>query len=636
MTNVSTLRQFTALLIFSLQILTVQSASAQFRFSQPSGSEVFYVQAPASSGINQMILQPVVTPANIPEGQNSLIGHLWPNSASYTLETKAVKPIVQPDLSLGLQYKYSFNLGVTARSPQGNAMAIPTGWYQLQLAVIRKSRIDIDGVKESPYDRYVTSTSTFIKVSGNSFGHIVNLRFDRLEDTATEHHLYVELIPLKTECSAGTHGDPEAKVPCINEKNGKPDPLNSILEPNPNFRTYLIEMPFLPYQALPGKVRDAEDINDEPLPWLESSLTRYILKAQTDQAKKKKAARPQTAQKHAQDERLTMASTDDLVFAHVKPLLEKMMSERATGILKIDSTYRPLLIALCTELANRNQSTAVFGRYLKGNQQRAREAQIMRCSNQPESMLRITRITHLGKPVADEVKRILQRPLGYTISANYMSNRSASVDHMNTFTFKVPYLAKLLEHGGIGMNHTVNYANSRSQAENGVGSMAVSLDFNYMALAIPVVGSQTCLDVRASDPRYPWIFDSDKNSKNGFYVCAPPTNEKIVVSEVYAHAFERCKVTNMMTCDSLSQSVNIPMRGDRDISQFFYQIRKHIIPDHRNMPEPFQDMNTANGYFNNTPLSGQMQVITPIEFPYDKVPSFLQLVFDVNRAETFQ
>lgn len=635
MTNLSTLRHLTALSLLTLQILTAQSASAQFRFGPSAGSEVFYVQAPASTGANQMILQPVITPANIPDGQIGLVGHLWPRMTSYTLETKSVKPIVQSDLSLGLQYKYSFVFDLTARTPQGKSMAIPEGWYQLQIAVVRKSRADVEGVRENPYDRYVTSTSTFVKVNGNSFGHIVTLRFPRLEDTAMEHHLYVEMIPLKTECSSSNNADPEAKSPCINEKNGKPDVLDSILEPNPNFKTYLIEMPFLPYQALPGKVRDADDINEEPLPWLESSLTRYILKAQSYQARTRKASRPATAQKHALDEQLSMASTEDAAYSGVKALLEKMLATRTVGTLKIDNSFKPLLMVLCTELANRNKSSIPYYPTLRGLQARAREAQIQRCASFPEKFLRITRITHLGKPVADEVKRIAQRPLAYTISANYMANRSASVDQMNTFTFKIPYVAKLLDQIGISANHTVNYANSRSHAANGVGSMAVSLDFNYMALAIPVVGSQTCLDVRATDSNLTWLYDGAKNSKNGYYLCAPVSNDKMVVSEVYAHAFERCKATTMMDCNSLTQSVNLSMRGDRDISQFFYEVRKNITPDHNNMPSPFGEMGSAPAFFNNTPTSGQMQIITPIEFPNDKVPSIATLVFDLQHTENF-
>jgi hypothetical protein len=636
-TNLSSARHLTALFLISFQIFTAQSASAQFRLAPPTGAEVFYVQAPASTSANTVILQPVITPPQLLDSQLGQIGHLWPRMTSYTLETEAVEPFVQPDMSLGLQYNYSFTFDLTARNSQGKAIAIPEGWYQLQIAVVRKSRGNIDGVTENPYERYVTSTSTFVKVANNSFGRKISLRFSRLEDTAAEHHLYIELIPLKEECQENTAAG-ERKFPCITEKNGKPDPLNSILEPNPNFKTYMMEMPFIAYQPLPAKVRDADDLNDQPLPYIENSLTLYIVKAQAYRARHKRAFQPQTATQHAQDERLPLVNSTDKNFESVKPLLDQLLNARAIGTLKIDSSYAPLLAALCTELALRNKTTAKIlqpGGRFASLESKARNAQIRLCTQRPEKYLRITRITHLGKPVTEQVKRILQRPLAYTVSANYMANRSSSLDSYNTFNFKIPYVSKLLDQIGFGYTHTVNLGNSRSHSANGISSMSVLMDFNYMALAIPVLGSQTCLDIRAIDRSLGWIYDVSANSNNGIYLCAPATEQKIVVNEVYAHAFERCRITTMMGCDSLSQSVNIPMRGDRDISQFFYEVRKGVTPDHNNLVSVFGDMASAAPYFNNTPTTGQMQVITPIEFPQEKVPSFFDLVTDVTRSEKF-
>lgn len=636
-TNLSPARHLTALFLIAFQIFTARSASAQFRMSPPTGAEVFYVQAPAGAAANTVILQPVITPIEILESQFGQIGHLWPRMTAYTLETESVEPFIQPDMSLGLQYNYAFTFDLTARNSQGKAMAIPEGWYQLQMAVVRKSRGNIDGANENPYDRYVTSTSTFVKVANNSFGRKISLRFPRLEDTAAEHHLYVELIPLKEECKKAS-GSGERTFPCIAEKNGKPDPLSSILEPNPNFKTYLMEMPFIAYQPLPAKVRDADDLNDQPLPYLENSLTLYIVKAQAYRARQKRALPPQDAARHAQEQGLPLVSSGDKNFESVKPLLDKLFTARAMGTLKVDSSYSPLLIALCNELALHNGATAPLLRAGGGFgslQAKVRKAQIQLCAKRPEKYLRLTRVTHVGKPLTEQVKRILQRPLAYTVSSNYMSNRSSSLDSYNTFNFKIPYVSKLLDQIGLGYTHTVNLGNSRSHSANGISSMAVLMDFNYMALAIPVVGSQTCLDVRAVDRSLPWVYDLSPGAKNGIYLCAPISDQKIVVTEVYAHAFERCRLTTMMGCDSLSQSVNIPMRGDRDISQFFYEVRKGVTPDHNNLVAVFGDMASAVPYFNNTPVTGRMQVIAPVEFAQQKVPSFFDLVVDVGRSEKF-
>ncbi len=630
-TNLGPARHLTALLLISISGFMFSTAQAQVRPSMTQGQpELLYVQAPSWSASQPALNQPVVAPMAVAEGQWDQIGHLWPRLVSYSLETNSVEPYVQPDMRIGMQYNYSFNFELSARNSNGKALPIPDGWYQLQIVVIRKSRetIRTKAAPENPLERYVTSTSMFLRVANGSFGRKVSLRFPDIVATSLKHHLYVELIPLKDECEKS----PEqggGKFPCIQlNKKGEPDPLASVLEPRSDYKTYLVEMPFIPYMSSGGKIRDADDIANEPLPFTDDSLTRFIVRAQMYRGRLQMArTRSVSPAEHAANENITLESSEAPIFAPIKSQLLNLLNARALGNLKVTEDYGSLFASLCTELANRNQDRNQLRYYpgLISLQKRALAVQIKRCQAEPQKFLRLTRILHVGKPIASEVKRILQKPMVYTLMANYMSNRSSSVDTFTGFSIKPPaIIAKFLDQIGIGTGHTVNYANSRSLAESGIASMSTTIDFNYLALDIPTIGSQQCLEVRAIKESFSPFFDSSPGAKNGFYICAPVSTEKINVAEVYAHAFERCRDTTMMDCDTLTQSVNVPMRGDREISEFFYAIRRGVSPDHNNMITPFGDIEGASRYFANIPTNGAMQVITPIEFPREIVPSFIQ------------
>lgn len=535
---------------------------------------------------------------------------------------------------MGVQGRYNFSFEIGARAASGAPQAIPSGWYQLQLVVIRKSLKDVVGHEtENPWDLFVTSTSTFLHVNGGSIEETLPLRFNDVRDAATKHHLFVELIPLNEECKRETGSGTET-FSCLRLlPNGRPDIKNSQLEPKPGIKTYLFEMPFMPYMAIPGKRRSVQNVSEQELPFNDQSLSLYVARARAYQSRKRlKQVNILNSAEYAAEQRLPLRSIDDASFANVRGLFEQLLSQKAIGNLKPGPSFAPLYSALCEELTAANKERQNIKRLnpsLAPLMNKAFKAQLARCAANPQEFIRLTRVTHLGKPILSEVKRIFQKPLNYTLMSNYMSNRMTGIDAVKGINIslkipQIPFVSEFLEQIGLGVssNHTVNYVDSRSQAETGIASMSDSLDFNYHAMRIPVLGSQACLEVRAVQSMTSMTYDRTPGATNGMYICAPYSDEKIVVNEVYANIYERCRETASTDCDNFSQSINVSMRGDREMSQFFYQVRKGVVPDHNNLVIPFGDMQSAGLYFANTPVSGQMQVVNPVEFPHDVIPSY--------------
>lgn len=597
-----------------------------------SYNELVFVQTPSSSSLQPYLQQPAITPRQIENGEWNNVGHLWPRSISYQMETNSVEAYVQSDLKVGMKYNYAFNFELSARTANGKGVAIPDGWYQLQVAVIKMSGA---GIKDrriiNPYDRYVTSTSMFMKVSGGSFARRLSLRFSDYTQTSLKHHLFVELIPLREECE-----HEGSKVPCIGlNARGEPDATKSILEPRPGYKTYLVEMPFVPIERAGGRVRDADDLTDEEQAFLGGSLAKYIARAQLHRNKKDLQARKDdTPADHARKNLLDLVSLGNKEFDPVRPLIQKLLDTKTIGTLKITPDLKPIFAILCAQLVAHQAEFQERHANMPFRQMRQQvvDNSILRCAAQPEEYMRLNRVVHVGRPLAGQIDRIAQKSLNYSIMSNYMSGRSQSVDSSSTITVKPPgIIVKFVEQIGLGFGHSVSFSSGRSQSETGIASMSTSLDFNYVIFNIPVMGYQQCLEVRALPAPNIYYYDRRPGANTGVYICAEKEDKQIEIPEVYAHAFERCRDTSMMECDTLTQSVNVSLRGERDLSAFFYAIRGGVTPDHNNRVMPFGNLENAEKYFANTPQMDDMEVVTPAEFPSEKVPSFLKLISGQHR-----
>ncbi len=571
--------------------------------------------------IQPNVYQPVINPRQIDGDQADQVGHLWPRAISYSMETNSYQAYIQSNLKVGVQHNYSFNFELSARNNHGKPISIPDGWYQLQIAVIKKQTKN-----QNPLDRYVTSSSMFVKVTSGSFGRRVSLRFPEFTHTSLKHHLFIELIPLREECESSG-----VKIPCITvNAQGLADATKSILEPRAGYKTYLVEMPFIPYAPTGGKMRDADDLSEEEQAFLGGSLAKYIARAQLHRHRTAlKALEDVSPANHAKKNLLHLVSTEDAAYARVSSQLRQLLDKKSYGPIKISHEHRPLLEALCGQLVA--HQTEFQERYSKLSFKRELDAiikdRIRSCALEPEKFMRLSRVVHAGRPVPEKIERVAQKSLTYTIMANYMKSRAQSRDSVSSVSIKTPtLLVQFTDQIGLGLNHSVNFVNGRSEVESGIGSMSTSLDFNYVIFNLTLTGSQQCLEVRALPDTYAYFYNRRPGAKTGLYICAPKNDDLVETPEIYAHAFERCKDTTLVECDSLTQSVNVSLRGERELSAFFYAIRGGITPDHRNLVMPFGDMENAERYFANVPLMDDMEIVTPIEFAREKVPSFLQMI----------
>ncbi len=223
-------------------------------------TDVVLLQSPAWHSLHVEQSLPVLRSPPITDGQAGILNDIWPKLVAYSPQTEYVEPFIQLDLRHGIQYNYHFNFELGARNSDGRGLAVPDGWYQLQMAVIKKSRDSIFSASptvEDPYSRYVTSTSALVKISGGSFARKISLRFPNITDVALKHHLFIELIPLDNSCKIVVKPGSEYTAPCIRVRtDGSADVTRSTLKPLANYRPYLIEMPFVPLITTGSKLSD--------------------------------------------------------------------------------------------------------------------------------------------------------------------------------------------------------------------------------------------------------------------------------------------------------------------------------------------------------------------------------------------
>lgn len=618
--NIQTQLRFRATLAIAL--MTIFSSASFKTWAGPEGNIIF-LQVPSHNANRPVIFQPAVPPASLPKGSWDNVAHLWPRTVSYSMETEAMEYFVNPDLTVGVKYNYSFNFELNARNGRGHSMNVPDGWYQLQLAVIKKD----ENNGSSSESRYVTSTSIFTRVSNGSFGRKISLRFSDMRSTATKHHLFIELIPLKDECLSKKG----KKVPCISVDNeGRPDANNSYLEPKDGYKTYLIEMPFVPFHSSGGKVRDADDLSSQDVSFLGGSLAAYIAKAQIGRFPFPMNSRMQgiTPAQHATQNRFHFKNLSHPSINAIAARIGNLLVDTTVGPIDLIENDRSFFASLCRLLIAYNADFQQRHRSMPHRTLRLKviENHITKCATNPWRFMRLNRVVHVDRVVPGKVENIATRILNYSLMSNQMSVRSQSTDVSTSVGIKPPsLLAKLLDQVGLTAGKSVSYGESRTQAQTGMGSALTPLDLNFFILKMTGTGLQRCLEIRPFKDKYAYFFDHRPDALNGFYICDPKNQKKIEFTEVYAHVFERCKETTI-ECSAKSQTINVLLRGEGELSGFFYAVRDAITPEQNNRVLPFGAVKGADRYFANIPSTGNMQVITPINLSSDPVPSLLDKV----------
>ncbi len=636
-------------LIISVTIaITSISVSAQHR-AQTNSQVESMAQLYNSGDLGARYNQPALSPNR--RSSTSSIVQLWPATISYARETNFMDYVVDPNLGFGIDYTYSFTFNLGARRTDGEETHIPNGWYKLNMAVVLKEAKNIfrpaAGLKqESPYDRYVTSTSMFVKATGGRFSRSVTLRFPNITATTLINHLYIELIPLKKECSTKDSGE---VIPCIqlSADNRQPDPSRSIIEPMQGIEPYLVEMPFVPFLSSGRSERNPDDAPSSLNPFFNQSLSDYVASARIYRERKLLYSQSfLEPSEYARQFRLHYVSSEDssvdrlskqwIPRAEARVLLEQIFAQEGIGALALNENLKKLMPVLCALMFERNQQYQknISLRSIRSSALRVVAHRIAKCAENPEDIMTLSRVTHIRKLDGQRaVERIFSRSPSFNMMVNFMVNRARSADVFYNWTFKPQaLLLKPLEAFGLAIHgvdwsYSINNSLSRSSSESMIGGMVTSLDFNANALNLPLASAVSCLQVVPKAVMVNTFLDTRDGAENGLYICSPE-RRNTSIQELYVHVFERARDTSTVDAfDPVSQSVNFSLRGERDISTFFYLIRSNITAKHDSKILPFETMKKAEQYFHSTPPTYPRLVIHPLTFNADHVPSFSQKLF---------
>ena len=596
-------------------------------------------------------------PGQLPGATRTNLVQLWPATISYAAETKFMNPTIAPDLSFGINYSYSFTFNLGAKKINGEAAEIPNGWYKLNLAVVLT---DADNIfrrslkiqSESPYDRFVTSTSLLVNVTSGRLTRTITLSFPNVTATTLKNHLFVEFIPLKKDCKVGNK-----TVSCIAvQADGRmtPDLSRSVVEPLSGVQPYLVEMPFVPLQQA-GRYDRSPDYDASSMlqPLTQQSLSQYISTARLYQQRKLWSRYGAVEPKeYAKATHLEYFNRDQIQNRKAIELINRIFAAEGIGTITLSDEDKKVLPVFCNLLMENNrQFQATLVGYSKTYRDRIFNGHAQLCARHPERYLALSRVTHIAKLDGQKPpKSIFTRSMSFNLMANFMVARTRSEDLSQNISIKPQSLLfGGLEAFGIVFPEPVTWTenlsvtNGRSSSESMLGTMVSNLDFNVNAMNLTAAHAVQCLHVVALPPDKPLFFDqpgfspfydSRPNADHGLYICGDE-QRNLNVQELYAHVFERGKETSTVDAfEANSQSANFSLRGDRDIAAFFYSIRSNITPKHDSKIFPFKILEKAGQYLASRPVSHNKLVVQPLTFAKDETPSFVDKVFGLY-SESF-
>jgi len=244
----------------------------------------------------------------------------------------------------------------------------------------------------------------------------------------------------------------------------------------------------------------------------------------------------------------------------------------------------------------------------------------------------VTRIIHVDRFDPTRLGRVLQQPLKFNLMSNVLIAKGVSDDvtYAANLTQKIPLgiLFAPLDAFGFSVSGTmsVSHTENRSSSASVAGSLAANLDFNVFVLNLHATKARTCLAIKLIPNQRSFVYNQQPGAKNGFYICEPAARERNV-KEIYARVLFHPGITpDVDIYDPLTQKTNFSLRGDRDISAFFYLTSANITPslEAGNRVMPYQVLSGAEGYFASTRGNDSNTVVTPVVFhsAKDSVPSF--------------
>ncbi len=591
-----------------------------------------------SDGVNRA-MQPVIQGPLTLDGnhdQKDIVG-IWPSSAGFQRGGEEwIQYYLQPNMKLGVSFTNNYKFVLTASDPLSHQRMVPDGWYLLQMAVLKpqlNQALDFHreaGLpkKPGPYERFVTSASVFVEVSGGQINDKeITLKFPNLTVTSLMNHLYIELSPLARDC-----GTQPNIYPCINFKaDGKPDPINSEIQVLPGYKPYLIDMPFLPSQE--GSQRSGKRVDASEVFGTEN-LRKFIAKTKLLQGESDRGI---SVGQFVQDNKLQYLSIHDpglmalgrtwfpgdAATVSIKQLIERP----GIGSMIFPAASHKLYPLLCYALFRQNEGYAAQSATagaMTGNW-------LNYCSHQPDKVMRLSRVTHVMQFDESAAQPLFAQAMKFGLQANFMVSRSHSDDNSVSFN-PLASVFNLVESFGVplsaaGFHYTVSASNGISTSESSSGSELKTLDFNMIGMEFPVLRARRCLEIKPL-PNSGVFWDARPEAKhNGLYICLDESRESFRGGEVYSHIYDHPGNTSIIDASSaLAQAVNVSLQGDREISTFYYRVRGALTPHHNSKIRPFDMLASAQAMFNATPLANSNLIVNPIDFYRADAPSMVQRV----------
>ena len=609
--------------------------------------------APAFAQTSPAARGAVINGGTISQGPANEVPTMFVKGLSIT-ETKRndmtfVDFYLTSNLAVGFQYNYRFNFDFNIKSRRGYA-PVKDGYYLLNVATFVHAPIRQTGVTQliSLEDRFVTiNKPTVVRVIGGVAKPEVSLRFDNPTQGSVTNTLFVEFKPLS--CPTGQQ--------CLFFKdNGEVDETRSTLIGSNAVRSQLLSTPWVP--ALRTASADAdpnEPLSNDSRRLTEIGLRQFALDQmalrQTSGTGMTQATTPPRA--YAEAHHLALIDFNDprlyragqrYMREDVRQTIHALLTNYKVKPVRLSDAKKTMQAAFCDVITQLNSP---FPQNAPMDQARARilGLRIWDCQNRPE-FLTIRRNLHVGRVNPLEFGTTgPKRPYKNGLLQNVTVGRSHDESAGSTATFKIwNFLTTPLRmtpaaiiardiFGNFDYARTVSVTNSRNRNESGILTAQTFMDVTPVVVTSNAYRVQSCLEVKMTPAASQMLFNPDPNATNGFYVCEN-TVASASVEEVYMHAVTSMANTSVATAyDRDDQTVNLVLRGDGDISEFYRQIKGALQPVSPQdaiggtaWPDWYTDQ--ALRYFSTRSGQATNVISSPVVIGHDaEVPSFLTKLF---------
>lgn len=568
---------------------------------------------------------------------------IWPRSISWDrAEENFIQYYIQPlTMKMGIRYNYSFTFNLYSSNVNGASVKIPDGWYLLTMALVLPKQDDLyneTGISppKTTYERYVSSYKSFVSVSGGTFTAPVSFNIDNMTANGVMLKLFVELVPLNPTC---TGRDGVARDCIVRDATGKPRQAGTMLSVREPYVPYAVVLPFSPSVVPNGGQRDPsftfEGIDGQAL----SNLRKYVAMAGAyHSVRERQRSNPISPEGLARKFNFQYFSADSLWLLPARAQIKSLFRNSNPGSINLnDEKSNKLIDIICKMLTerspayvNRPKYDSPFGVMGGGNYNYF--AQIFdRCRNEFGETVTLTRVTHMEK-IDPSAETVLQQPLKFNLMSNLVVSRGESddVSYSASVSQKIPFgiLMSPLEMMGFGMsgNMSISHSKSKSTSTSIAGSLTANLDFNVIVLNVKAKLARHCLALRIIPRERSYFYSSKPGAVNGFYICEPKAEPKSV-KEVYTRVlFRPGQTPDIDIYSQTTQRTNYLLRGDRDISAFFYLTSSNLMPNLESGQRimPFDVLANADAYFNSTQGNFSNTIVAPVIFNSTRteVPSF--------------